>query len=55
MAPESVGLSKQQMKASATRIAEEDWVGKAVRSAIDTNTAIIASSSAAASGGGGGS
>ncbi|MGZ6864235.1 MAG: GOLPH3/VPS74 family protein [Blastococcus sp.] len=55
VAPESVGLSKQELKASATRIAEGDWVGKAVRSAIDTETAIIASSSSGHFGGGGGS
>jgi hypothetical protein len=57
--PNSVGLSKAELKASAKRIAEGDWVGKAVRSAIDTQTAIIAASSAASSsghgGGGGGS
>jgi hypothetical protein len=59
VAPDSVGLSKPELKASAKRIAEDDWVGKAVRSAIDTQTAIIASSAAASSsshgGGGGGS
>jgi hypothetical protein len=43
--PDSVGLSKPELKASAKRIAEGDWVGKAVRSAIDTETAIIAASS----------
>jgi hypothetical protein len=57
--PDSVGLSKQELAASAKRIAEGDWVGKAVRSAIDTQTAIIASSAAASSSshgaGGGGS
>ncbi|MGY1711238.1 GPP34 family phosphoprotein [Geodermatophilus sp. SYSU D00758] len=37
---------------TAERIAEGDWVGKAVRSAIDTGTAIIAGSSSAAGGGG---
>ena len=58
VAPDSVGLSKPELKANAKRIAEGDWVGKAVRSAIDTQTAIIASSAAASSsshGGGGGS
>jgi hypothetical protein len=53
--PNSVGLSKPELKASARRIAEGDWVGKAVRSAIDTQTAIIASSSSGHYGGGGGS
>ena len=56
--PDSVGLSKRELKASAERIGEGDWVGEAVRSAIDTHTAIIAASAAASSsghGGGGGS
>ena len=53
VAPESVGLSKRELNASAKRIAEEDWVGKAVRSAIDTRTAIIAASSSGHGGGGG--
>jgi hypothetical protein len=52
--PDSVGLSKPELKASAKRIAEGDWVGKAVRSAIDTDTAIIAASSSGHGGGGGG-
>ena len=43
--PTSVGVTKRELTASAERIAEGDWVGKAVRSAIDTTTAIIASSS----------
>jgi hypothetical protein len=59
VAPESVGLSTPELKKSAERIADGDWVGKAVRSAIDTDTAIIAASAAASSsghgGGGGGS
>jgi len=43
--PEAVGLSEREMKASAERIAEGDWVGRAVRSAIDSqNAAIIAAS-----------
>lgn len=50
-APESVALSKQDLNASAKRIAEEDWVGKAVRSANDRQTAIIAASTAASSSG----
>jgi hypothetical protein len=54
VAPDSVGLSKPELKARAKRIAEGDWVGKAVRSAIDTETAIIAASSAASSSGHGG-
>lgn len=56
--PSAVGLSKRELNVSAQRIAEGDWVGKAVRSAINTQTAIIASSAAASSsghGGGGGS
>jgi hypothetical protein len=51
----SVGLSKQELNASAKRIAEGDWVGKAVRSAIDTETATIFGGVAVASSGGGGS
>lgn len=50
--PELVGLSKQELDTSAERIAEGDWVGKAVRSAIDTETAIIIGSSVAGKGGG---
>ncbi|MGY1737531.1 GOLPH3/VPS74 family protein [Geodermatophilus sp. SYSU D00684] len=45
VAPESVGLSKRELNENAERIAEGDWVGKAVRSAIDTETAIIAAGS----------
>lgn len=59
VAPESVGLSEEELNASAKRIAEEDWVGKAVRLAINRRTAIIASTAATSSsghgGGGGGS
>lgn len=54
VAPESVGLSRRELKASAKRIAEGDWVGKAVRSAIDTETATIYGGVAVASSGGGG-
>jgi Golgi phosphoprotein 3 (GPP34) len=54
VAPESVGLSKRELNASAKRIAEGDWVGKAVRSAIDTETAAIFGGAAVASTGGGG-
>ncbi|HEX5967237.1 MAG TPA: GPP34 family phosphoprotein [Intrasporangium sp.] len=56
MEASSVGLSKQELKASAKRIAEGDWAAKAVRQAIDsTSAAIIAvtASAAAATGGGG--
>ena len=53
VAPESVGLSERELKASAERIAEGDWVGKAVRSAIDTETAIISGAWGYAGGGGG--
>ena len=54
--PESVGLSEHELNARAERIAEGDWVGKAVRSAIDTDTAIIvAATSSRGFGGGGGS
>jgi hypothetical protein len=52
VAPESVGLSKRELNASAKRIAEGDWVGKAVRSAIDTDEAIIIASSVAGKSGG---
>lgn len=51
--PKSVGLSEHEMKTNAEQIAEGDWVAKAVRSAIDTETAIIVSSSVAGRGGGG--
>jgi hypothetical protein len=54
VAPESVGLSKRELNASAERISEGDWVGKAVRSAIDTETAIVFGGVAVASSGGGG-
>ena len=50
--PESVGLSAHEMKTNARQIAEGDWVAKAVRSAIDTETAIIVSSSVSGRGGG---
>jgi hypothetical protein len=55
VAPESVGLPKGELNASAKRIAEGDWVGKAVRSAINKHTAaIIAATSPKGSFGGGG-
>jgi hypothetical protein len=41
VAPDSVGLSKKELNASAERIAERDWVGRAVRSAIDRRRAAI--------------
>lgn len=41
--PGSVGLSKKELNANATRIAEGDWAAKAVRQAIDSmNTTFIA-------------
>ena len=52
--PESVGLSKRELNASAKRIAEGDWAGRAVRSAIDTNTAVIIAATSSRGGGGGG-
>jgi hypothetical protein len=54
VAPESVGLSKRKLNASAKRIAEGDWVGKAVRSAIDMDTAITIGATSSRGGGGGG-
>ena len=49
--PESVGMSKREMVAGAERIAEGDWVGEAVRSAIDTDEAIVIAGSVAGRGG----
>lgn len=40
--PESVGLTKRQMNTTAKRIAQGEWAGKAVRSAIDSMNAAIA-------------
>ena len=52
--PESVGLSRRELNASAKRIAEQDWAATAVRSAIDSiNAAIIAATSSAVVLGGG--
>lgn len=52
--PESVGLSRRELNASAKRIAEQDWAATAVRSAIDSiNAAIIAAASSAVVLGGG--
>jgi hypothetical protein len=53
VAPESGGLSPRELNASAKRIAEGDWVGKAVRSAINTRSATIFGGVAVASSGGG--
>jgi hypothetical protein len=55
--PDSLGLSKTELKQNAKRIAEGDWAAKAVRQAIDSiNAAVIAAtSSAVVVGGGGGS
>ena len=54
--PESVGLSRRELNASAKRIAEQDWAATAVRSAIDSiNAAIIAATSSAVVLGGGAS
>lgn len=52
VAPESVGLSERELTASARRIAEGDWVGQAVRSAIDTDEAVVIASSVVGKGGG---
>jgi hypothetical protein len=49
--PDAVGLSKPELKAHAKRIAEDDWVGKAVRSAINSKDAAIYSSAVAGRGG----
>ena len=51
VAPESVGLSKRELDASAKRIAEGDWAAKAVRSAINSKDAAIYSAGAAGKGG----
>ena len=53
--PGSVGLSKRDMNANATRIAEGDWAATAVRAVIDgMHAAVIAATSSAVAGGGGG-
>jgi hypothetical protein len=56
VAPESVGLSRRELQATAERIAEGEAVGKAVRSAIEAGEAAIvaATSSTVVTGGGGG-
>jgi hypothetical protein len=54
--PDSVGLSKRELNASAERIAEGDWVAKAVRSAINsTDMAVVLAATSARGAGGGGS
>ncbi|MDD7942967.1 GPP34 family phosphoprotein [Actinomycetospora lutea] len=50
VAPESLGLSKQELNERAERIAEDDWVGKAVRSAINSEDAAIYAGGGAARG-----
>jgi hypothetical protein len=46
--PGAVGLSKRELNASASRIAEGDWAASAVRSAIDSMMAAIIAASASA-------
>lgn len=46
--PEAVGLSKRELTASASRIAEGDWAAVAVRSAIDSTMAAVIAASASA-------
>lgn len=46
MEPEAIGISRQEMEATARRIAEADWAAGAVRSAVDTLTAAIIAASA---------
>lgn len=54
--PDSVGLSKRELNASAERIAEGDWAGKAVRSAINsTEMAVVLAATSSRGVGGGGS
>ncbi|PVY95469.1 GOLPH3/VPS74 family protein [Actinomycetospora cinnamomea] len=50
VAPESVGLSKRELNERAKQIAEDDWVGKAVRSAINSEDAAIYAGGGAAHG-----
>jgi hypothetical protein len=47
---ESLGLSKRELNERAERIAEDDWVGKAVRSAINSEDAAIYAGGGAAHG-----
>jgi hypothetical protein len=53
--PDSVGLSKREMKANAKRVAEGDWAAKAVRQAIDSMNAAVIAATAVVVGGSGGS
>lgn len=46
--PKAVGLSKRELNASASRIAEGDWAAAAVRSAIDSMMAAIIAATASA-------
>ena len=46
--PGALGLSKRELNASASRIAEGDWAASAVRSAIDSMMAAIIAASASA-------
>jgi hypothetical protein len=46
--PEAVGLSKRELTASASRIAEGDWAAAAVRSTIDSMMAAVIAASASA-------
>jgi hypothetical protein len=49
--PNSVELTEPVLNAGAQRIAGGEWVGHAVRSAITTQTAVLAASAAARSSG----
>ena len=46
--PKAIGLSKRELKTSASRIAEGDWAAAAVRSAIASMMAAIIAASASA-------
>lgn len=50
VASESVGLSRRELNERAKRIAGDDWVGKAVRSAINSEDAAIYAGGGAAHG-----
>ena len=50
--PDSVGLTKKELKANAKRIAEGEWAAKAVRKAIDSmNAAVMAATTSAVTAG----